>query len=75
MKNIRKGRPALYREISEIYLTDEQIKIILHGRRTAFYLKADDNQMALLACAVGWLDRKGYYPEKLTISGNKALMR
>lgn len=72
---VRTALPALYREIAEIQLGDEELALYLKGRRTRCRVAPGIEAMARLQYVVGYLDRTGRYPESVTVSDAMTVIR
>ena len=64
----------IYNEISEIYILKNKIKIYLKGRQTSFFSELNYDYFKSLKFLVAYLDKKNYYPEKISLS-NKVILK
>ncbi|HOO71789.1 MAG TPA: FtsQ-type POTRA domain-containing protein [Spirochaetota bacterium] len=72
---VSKEHPALFREIEEIYFSGGFADITLRGRRTHFYVRTDMDNFTRLTYIAGYLDSKRIYPERISITDDKVLIR
>jgi hypothetical protein len=72
---VKKKHHELYAQIDEIYYGRGVVKVHLRGRRTAFYLVPVMDNFTRLAYVAGYCDSRGIYPESITISDDKVLIR
>jgi hypothetical protein len=75
LAKVRQRNAAIYRELSEIYLSGGNIRVLLRGRRTDFILAPKESEFKKLRYIAGYLDRTRTYPDEIIISDNTAVIR
>ncbi|OHD71013.1 MAG: hypothetical protein A2W19_08335 [Spirochaetes bacterium RBG_16_49_21] len=75
LDRVKRNNAPIYRELSEIYLDEEKIRILLRGRKTDFILRPDESDFIKLRCITGYCDRRRQYPDRIIIAGNAAIIR
>ncbi len=73
MRHLRANNVPLLAEITEIDCTDtSSIRVHLKGRRTVFTCHSKLKQFMTINYILGYLDRKGSYPEKILVDDRMA---
>ena len=72
---VKKEHPALFREIEEIYYGSGFADITLRGRRTHFFIRTVMDNFTRLTYIAGYLDSMRIYPERISITDDKVLIR
>lgn len=73
---IRKKNKSIFSELSEMYVLENgSVKLLMKNRKTKFFMVPTKNNFERLKFISGYLDKIGYYPEKLHITGNRIAIR
>ena len=73
IRYLRSNNVPLLKEITEIDCTDmNSIRVKLNGRRTVFSCHSKLKQFMTINYILGYLDRKGSYPEKILVDDRMA---
>jgi hypothetical protein len=75
LTGVRERNRAVYRELSEIYLDGNLIRVLLRGRKTMFTMKPDEIGFIRLKYIAGYCDQEGQYPDEINLSGNEVIVR
>ncbi len=75
LERVERRNAGIYRELSEVYLSGNSIRVILRGRKTDFVMAPRESEFVKLRYIAGYLDKTKKYPDKIIISDNAAIVR
>ncbi len=76
INSLKFKQKEIYREISEVHIVkSDLIRLFLLGRPTQFELRPDEDSFLKLKNITAYLDKIEFYPDKILIMENVALVR